>query len=382
MFMIRSFLPVGQGAFYCEQFKCGDEKINIIYDCGSTTDVKIVEKQIKNTFEKDEVIHAVFISHLDEDHVNGIPYLVRHCHVRNIFFPLMTQAGSTFLKLEHLIKGYRDDSFVVSFIENPHHALEVFPFERRPSLHRIKVYEPENNNVRSDDNDFRSGENVAPYIFSNANTNNIIYKNWIYIPYNFMQTDRIVELQNYLDKSFERKIDSVELQRLWTKGTKADKEKIKDAYKSVKGSFNTNSMTLYSGINAEEVRQSLVNRCFCGYCFKHKFCAKWCNTKPVGCLYTGDYDASGKYKWRDLFNAYSSYWETIGCVQVPHHGSKHNYNTELANLDAYFVMSAGAHNRYHHPHTIVIKDLLFHGHYPYVVTEQKSSELQIVIFRI
>lgn len=32
--MIRSFLPVGQGAFYCEQFMWNfeTERINIVYD--------------------------------------------------------------------------------------------------------------------------------------------------------------------------------------------------------------------------------------------------------------------------------------------------------------------------------------------------------------
>ena len=62
--MIRSFLPVGQGAFYCEQFSvAGPEKINIVYDCGSLTSVSFVEHQIKYNFQEDEVIHAVFLSH-------------------------------------------------------------------------------------------------------------------------------------------------------------------------------------------------------------------------------------------------------------------------------------------------------------------------------
>lgn len=41
--MLRSFLAVGQGAFYCECFNSGkiDDNINIIYDCGSLTDIKI-----------------------------------------------------------------------------------------------------------------------------------------------------------------------------------------------------------------------------------------------------------------------------------------------------------------------------------------------------
>ena len=36
--MIRSFLPVGQGAFYTERFNNVDGPINVVYDCGSYTD--------------------------------------------------------------------------------------------------------------------------------------------------------------------------------------------------------------------------------------------------------------------------------------------------------------------------------------------------------
>lgn len=61
--MIRSFLPVGQGAFYCEQFMddLKREWVNVVYDCGSSTNVKLVEEQIKNNFEKDEIIHGNMI---------------------------------------------------------------------------------------------------------------------------------------------------------------------------------------------------------------------------------------------------------------------------------------------------------------------------------
>lgn len=48
--MIRKFLPVGQGAFYYEHFgECETSTgkvINVVYDCGSSTDVKIVEQII------------------------------------------------------------------------------------------------------------------------------------------------------------------------------------------------------------------------------------------------------------------------------------------------------------------------------------------------
>lgn len=73
--MIRKFLPVGQGAFYYEHFgECETSTgkvINVVYDCGSSTDVKIVEQQIERNFSRKEKINALVISHLHEDHING-----------------------------------------------------------------------------------------------------------------------------------------------------------------------------------------------------------------------------------------------------------------------------------------------------------------------
>ena len=67
--MLRSFLPVGQGAFYRETFNLKEGMHTIVYDCGSLTDLSIVERQIKHEFKRGETVDAVFISHFDTDHV-------------------------------------------------------------------------------------------------------------------------------------------------------------------------------------------------------------------------------------------------------------------------------------------------------------------------
>lgn len=368
--IIRSFLPVGQGAFYCEQFmeSFETERVNIVYDCGSLTNVKLVEEQIKNNFEKGEIIHAVFISHLDEDHINGIPFLLKYCKVKNIFFPLITGSNAKYIKLYNLIKYDGKDSFAYSFVDNPYEAFAQLNIGYSPRLYQIRENEQSDNRI--DAIEISSGENVANIIFQNAINNYGVYGKWVYIPYNFRRTDRIKQLQDELNKVFGKSINSEDIQVMWKTGTEREREKIKNAYTAVKGSFNTNSMTLYSGMQEQWMGQWIAScyRCYCK-----------CNLKKIGCLYMGDYDASGKYKWKDLINAYDTYWNNIGCVQLPHHGSKHNYNKELAKLDAYHIISAGMNNRYQHPHSLVIKDLLFNGSCPYIITENRSSELHLVI---
>lgn len=373
--MLRSFLPVGQGAFYCEQFshRPDREKVNIIYDCGSSANVKLVERQIKNNFEKGEVIHALFISHLDDDHTNGIPFLLKYCKVMNMFFPLLTTNDKIYLNMQYEVENRGRDSFALSFINNPRFVFERYYIRNAPILHPIlsSQQEMERNYREFSGEPIRSGQDVAHIVFGNTIGDYKAYQRWLYIPHNFRQSDRLCQLQNELNIEFDKDMDNEDLHDRWSNGKDSDRRKIRKAYQAVKGSLNTNSMTLYSGLEDHACRQRIAqNRCLCKCSY---------DGKAAGCLYMGDYDASGAQKWKEIQGAYDKYWKVIGCLQVPHHGSRHNYNTELAELDAYYVISAGTRNNYQHPHSMVIKDLLFHGRHPYIVTENQGSALQLLI---
>ena len=125
--MIRSFVPVGQGAFYLEQFGRVPERTNVVYDCGSSTDVKLIEAQIDDAFEPNETIDAIFISHLHEDHINGLEHILTRCKVKRLFFPLLTNESKILLHLYYIsIGAYHEDSFFIRFIDDPKNALDDF----------------------------------------------------------------------------------------------------------------------------------------------------------------------------------------------------------------------------------------------------------------
>lgn len=130
-------------------------------------------------------------------------------------------------------------------------------------------------------------------------------------------------------------------------------------------------MVLFSGIKDENIKQVLS-----------EFHLTDCNfiSESNGCLYTGDYDASGKLKLQNLKKAYKDYWKYIGCVQIPHHGSYRSYNKELASFNAYYIISAGKANQYRHPNSSVLKNLLYEGRYPFIVTEETLSKVVIKIY--
>lgn len=372
--MIRSFLPVGQGAFYCEQFgdKYVDTRMNIIYDCGSATDINLVRQQIVGNFAQDEVVHALFVSHLDADHINGIPYLLKHCYVKKMFFPLLTPEDKRLTKLCNMVNERMYSSLVESFMDNPYNFFERFaiPQNRWPRLYQIEDNSEGNNSIEAIH--IPSGSNVKNEIFTDDEIMKYRLKKWRYIPYNFRQKERILQLERAIYDKMGRYMCNDDLCDIWKTGTDKERENIKAAYRTVKGDFNTNSMTLYSGNREVYLRQYVFN----GGCIR-RCCTE--NEYPAGCLYTGDYDASGKDKWTKLKNAYDKYWDSIGCIQIPHHGSRHNYNKELAKCNACYIISAEKTNRYQHPSGLVVKDLLFNGHFPYIVTEDKTSEVCFVI---
>lgn len=117
MEMTRTIHPVGQGAFYTECFEDNGKKYNIVYDCGSDTTTSsarnsLIDKEIKQIFEKEEIINALFISHFHRDHINGIATLLRHCRVKYVFLPVIDNISKLLLISSDDNTGFKD--FILS----------------------------------------------------------------------------------------------------------------------------------------------------------------------------------------------------------------------------------------------------------------------------
>lgn len=277
-----------------------------------------------------------------------------------MFFPLITDKDKIYSKLQALLSTDKR-GFLYTFIDNPYTAIDDLNLNYTPRLYQVKTLNDNDiSNVNAEH--ISSGHNVVNYLNLDENIG------WELVPFNFRQNERIEEFKKAIAKTFDCRIDLVE-----EKITEIinnypnDKSKIKEAYEQVKGSLNTNSMTLFSGIKKANVKQ---------YCSTHKRSYHSCVCHPQGgCLYMGDYDASGPKKWKDLKEAYKEYWNYIGCVQIPHHGSKYNYNNEIAKLYALNIISAGCKNK--HPHRPVIKDLIVNDCFVHIVTEDTESKISI-----
>ena len=107
MNMIRTFHPVGQGAFYSEEFFSyeGDCVFRVVYDCGSLEYCglqrnsdgtplkrKDIKESVKQAFPDGHGVDILFVSHLDDDHVNLIPCLkpFQNHQIRRVILPLLS----------------------------------------------------------------------------------------------------------------------------------------------------------------------------------------------------------------------------------------------------------------------------------------------------
>ncbi len=366
-FIRRFILPVGQGAFYVE--KIGN--INIVYDCGSIGNGKKIKELIEKCFERNKVIEAIFISHLDKDHMSGVEDLLTKCKVKRICFPLITEEMKLVLKTKIMIEeaiGNSYSKFIREFIEDPEAAIKKIKEDMEIELIEILPSDEQNiveeNNKKIDKEETKnqkikrvkkkSGEDIAKEI------KDLKYE-WELIPYNFKQETRIIEFEENLEKEFGKKISLKEVEEIWIKNEDNSRKKIKKAYKSLKGGINNNSMTLFSGVR-EVGTQIQYNSSY----------------KNVGCLYTGDYEAKEEDKWETLKQAYEGYWEWIGMIQVPHHGSSKNCNDNLISKNAVYFLSAGKKNKHGHPSKDVVHDItLKYGNNLYIVTEDKGIEVML-----
>lgn len=355
--MIRTFHAVGQGLFCTEQFECHRrENINIVYDCGSNKPGKgIVEQRISDTFFKGEKVHAVFISHFDDDHINGLSFLLEYCHVEKLYLPqLCANEELAFWKLCGVQQAQRGSTLLLN-IMNQHSQKDAALFNERRESTRI-VWVP----ADSDGLD----EEVLSVPICYASPCRDLW-DWIFLPYNYRNTQRgaifaqaiksaLIPGLSYDDFINDASrcvsgIDSNMVSKMFADMRKAIISGLKG---KKEGNINGNSLLLYSG-------------------------PKWERIKKVGCWYLGDFIAKGN-AWAAAYNYYYVHGciSNIGFVQLPHHGSNGSYNSQLYALQARFVASAHSSNKYH-PGTKVVNAILSNGRRLICVNEAKQYRVTV-----
>ena len=372
--MQRTFYPVGQGGFYSESFKAENNNFNVVYDCGSIS--RGVDKVISNSFDKNEDIDILFISHFDSDHVNKINILKNSVgKIKTVIMPLLSEEDKDFLLLVYKWLGseYKNS---LDILNNPK---EFFGSETKIIWVREVVEsrdEESNQEIRDvaeieDGAEIKSGENIN---FSLEGR-----KFWIYKPYNYKNKIRHKEL---LKKFRENNIlinDLKDIEYIFN-----HIKEIRKCYKEVEGGINQNSLVLYSNLIKDKYSAACIDYIYMGkdlnfYSFWHDYFYFLKNRFDLGCIYTGDVylktivdDFKNKIKG-------CKYYLPVNTIQVPHHGSKNGFDINFFNdfsegrRRIISPISFGLSNSYGHPSSMVIKQLTLEHHLPVYVTNDKRN---------
>jgi hypothetical protein len=425
----RIFNPVGQGGFYEERFFYGTDRENIfnfVFDCG-TENRQDLFRDILNEKSYDTV-HLLCISHFDNDHVSLLPSFLNGKHIETLVMPLLSEAQKAFYLLSDIDKADGDDDSIARNTFSSQYTLLFDPrgFMRsiEATVNRIVYIEEGSENHQSesleiseieelrDELSLPSGVELAPGKFSATSFR------WIFKPINisFAEESRGDDLQKALyklikdDERYKDAYDRVDA--IFLRDAIGDHELIKlirkayyAVFKKIDRKMNDYSMALYSGLHYDacaDVRVDVRNiqphrrECRCMFCrlphrchrcedyvpcFPHDFCRNHSErrryTSKTGCLYLGDYNA--KKHIQEIEKYYHRYIErSILTLQIPHHGSKHSWNTRLLDWAEDFVVSYGS-NGYWHPSSKVLLDVVNSRKRLFEITHLEHSALKHLI---
>lgn len=341
--MTRTFYPIGQGAFYTEKHEGG---INIVYDCGSKSAKNKVDVKIKNAFQR-EVIDILFISHYDEDHVNKIHLLLESNTIKNVILPLLETPDKILLYNFYVSLGFHQ---VASLLNDPNDFFD-------DDTNVFFISPSGDDKVEDSFITLKELDNRTEPVLDNK-IRIIINEFWEYIPYNHSYFERNQEFIDLLDK-YNIDIDS--LKEDVNYGLK-NKNIIRKIYKEVSGNINENSLVVYSGPTVN-VQSNFVLAPFYPHYWHHVL-------EKVSCIFTGD----SNFNIINVKDVFSNKWDLVGTVQVPHHGSKKDFNENfLLGSRIICPISFGTENTFGHPNIKAIETIINNGCIPKLITENADT---------
>lgn len=294
--------PVGQGGLHLgEVFVNGQKLYAYIYDCGAVKDKTILYKQIDNLvdelkYKKNNItvydsklceLH-IFLSHLHQDHVNGLMHLKEKLIEKDIN-PLNG-------KIKLYIPLTQDNEKVITICS--YYDYDIISFDDYKNF-IIDPYTFFNNFFK------------IIYVYNGMSNNEINIPNnclfWVLKMYcKESEYDNLASLQDELQK--------LDIHNITHKDIADICKKLKKFYKD--RDINTTSLCLYSGPILDDSK----------YTYFH----------------TGDIDLTDKTVQDGIIEHYKKISDKVKIVQIPHHGSKNNSNLDILkklfpNSEQFFV---------------------------------------------
>ena len=276
---------MGQGGFALERI----EKFVVAYDCGSITSNSMVESCTDYASRIIDHVDLLFISHFDEDHVNGIRHLLSKVRVRTAIVSWIAP------ELRYVYGVYTNGAYST--------MMDI-----------LKENEVEVTHVGAQDMEQSS------FIHNDI---------WEWIAKSMLTPDDFDKIKKFIQNK------DISLPKLETdlKYLEEKKEDINDAFKKAFGSKGPNSKGLIVlSQRCQEKPEISTSLYELSYCFCH--CKKIVKEeKETSCLYVGDADLKNGKKNAIVkdFVRRNLKEKQLFLMQIPHHGSFYNIGANFEN---------------------------------------------------
>ncbi|MGV1769668.1 hypothetical protein ACQZ6B_05770 [Agrobacterium vitis] len=364
--------PVGQGGFHTGWIFDGYSpypRFCWAYDCGSNQK-KELEHEIK--YVKEAHFDVLFLSHLDDDHVNGVETLLKETRgVKEVVLPhlsdrdwvlhLAKEASSGTLSTELIdlaedpagwfgSRGVERVTYVEASDDDDDDETPTSPDSIEPTLGEPpsiegregrldwsrdpRVLEEATSSSSASVSLVESGS-VAKVSFGSHNVS------WILTPYAFRPSSNQLQL---FEKELKETFGHGRSNKDYMNEARQDKgrEKLRDCYNKIWKNHNLHSMALYAG-PVKHVDHFLYSTAWHGDFYRP--------TGPSGWLSTGDFDLSVNKRRTKLIRYFEVYKNLIRHLTLPHHGSDASFHVDI--LCAYprllAAIAATGPNTYNHP---------------------------------
>jgi Predicted hydrolase (metallo-beta-lactamase superfamily) len=353
--------PVGQGFFYSGKIEYSNNTFNFVYDCckqsvKNHTDSELIGliDYYVDTNIKNHCLDMLVISHFDNDHVNGISYLLKKIS-----------------HIDYLVIPYHDEFDL--------YMLNLFLFFTDP-LEQINNVILINSTENGERRFVENSENLSLPLFERKNYKVSLKSSFHPLAgiWNFDFFNLSISVSEYNDLHFELQTllngDSFEN---FIRQSPASVEKIRRIFESTlskshtkNDTLNNSSLCLYHSPVFNEKATKLF---FPHYFYRNSWPFEYLHYfhKKRGTLLTGDINLSIKKRWTEFHRHYHYIQNDICINYLPHHGSYRNWNKELRNYldDCLAVVSVGKSNIYNHPSSILVQQL-FDKQIPLIICDE------------
>ena len=413
----RLQLPVGQGFFHSGDVSIAGVAFRYVYDCGSENE-RALDRVISGFIDElsGAQIDVLFLSHLDADHVCGLDRLLTYSRAKTAVLPYLSPTQRIILVAAAAEEGNLDGS-LLSLLCDPtawltsrgietviYISSESSPEEEgpdwtvgpdfgpltpsagsdRPIRERLTASKDEPPRLQLAIASLTRSERLPlphrrysaqAFVLSclqplRFETLNGFVPNWQFVTFVHPEGAREEAFRKRVLKSFGRKLVSqsgFEVDQgllLSILQNEEQRDRLAGCYTEIRSDRNLTSLAVYSGP---------IDLCGVAVDYQN---SSWGRSGDNRCAWLGTGDANLLTHSRRLafVRHYRSLQPIVSTFTLPHHGSRHNFHTDLLTFGNVFVASAGHTSRYDHPHVEVAMSVEAR-HSLHVVTEELRSRL-------